>query len=246
MKKLALVVAVTGLLSACGSTGSLLKSDNYTNRANDQVALQTRAVQNNLDQMPSWMTQIPKSDNAVYATGTAKHPDLEMSGMVAKTLAYAKICTAAGGTVRSQQKVFGNDSGVTTELAIRSMCKDVDITGVETVDIKRVAEGTTYRTYVLVALPMGDANLLRTTKVKEAQNQELKQRAPAAFNELDEVTGNKPQANTSQKTESVSVVKNDGSTSTLNLMPVENEEYKLRRAEAIKKPGAVVGQTSVN
>jgi type II secretory pathway pseudopilin PulG len=245
MKKLAVVVAVAGLLSACGSTG-LLKSDNYSNRAQDQASLQNRAVQNNLDQMPSWMTQIPKSDNAVYATGTARHPDLEMSGLVAKTMAYAKICTTAGGTVRSQQKVFGNDSGVTTELAIRSMCKDVDITGVETVDIKRVAEGNTYRTYVLVALPLGDANLLRTTKVKEALAVEVKERAPGAFKELDDVTKSTPAGNTSQRTESVNVVKSDGTTSTLNLMPVDNAEYKARRAEAVQKPGAVVGQTSVN
>jgi hypothetical protein len=239
MKKLALVVAVTGLLSACGSTG--FKANNYSDRAQAQVAQQTRAVQNNLDQMPAWMTQTPKSNNAVYATGTAKHPDLEMSGMVAKTLAYAKICTAAGGTVRSQQKVFGNDSGVTTELAIRSMCKDVDITGVETVDIKRVAEGTTYRTYVLVALPMGDANLLRTTKVQESQAQELKQRAPDAFKELDGVAGPR----SSVKSDSVSVVSSNGTANTFNLMPVDNAEYKARRAEAIQKPGAVVGQVSV-
>jgi hypothetical protein len=240
MKKLALVVAVAGLLSACGSTG--FKADNYSERAQTLAAQQTRAVQNNLDQMPAWMTQTPKSNNAVYATGTAKHPDLEMSGMVAKTLAYAKICTSAGGTVRSQQKVFGNDSGVTTELAIRSMCKDVDITGVETVDIKRVAEGTTYRTYVLVALPIGDANLLRTTKVQESQAQELKQRAPDAFKELDTVT--KPAEVSAVKSDSVSVV-NPGGNTTFNLMPVDNAEYKARRAEAIQKPGAVVGQVSV-
>jgi hypothetical protein len=29
-------------------------------------------------------------------------------------------------------------------------------------------------------------------------------------------------------------------------MPVENAEYKARRDEAIKKPGAVVGQVSIN
>jgi hypothetical protein len=29
------------------------------------------------------------------------------------------------------------------------------------------------------------------------------------------------------------------------LMPVENAEYKARRAEALQKPGAVIGQTSI-
>jgi hypothetical protein len=45
--------------------------------------------------------------------------------------------------------------------------------------------------------------------------------------------------------DSVSVVTPEGA-STLNLLPVDNAEYKARRAEAIKKPGAVVGQVTLN
>jgi len=41
------------------------------------------------------------------------------------------------------------------------------------------------------------------------------------------------------------VAKPDGTSGTLNLMPVENEEYKARRQAALQKPGAVIGQTSV-
>jgi hypothetical protein len=33
---------------------------------------------------------------------------------------------------------------------------------------------------------------------------------------------------------------------TFQLLPVENEEYKKRREEAMKKPGAVVGQALCN
>jgi hypothetical protein len=29
-------------------------------------------------------------------------------------------------------------------------------------------------------------------------------------------------------------------------MPVENADYKARRAEALQKPGAVIGQSSIN
>ncbi len=40
-------------------------------------------------------------------------------------------------------------------------------------------------------------------------------------------------------------IRSSQSIGTLNLMPVENEEYRKRRAEALKKPGAVIGQTSI-
>jgi hypothetical protein len=122
------------------------------------------------------------------------------------------------------------------------MCADVDITGVETVEMKHVSEGNRIRTYVLVTLPLGDKNVLKATK-------DAQERAPAAFKELDEVTTSKKPAEvtpvTPQRGQEVSVVQPDGNTSTLNLMPVENAEYKARRAEAIKKPGAVIGQVSV-
>jgi len=124
------------------------------------------------------------------------------------------------------------------------MCADIDITGVETVEMKHVSEGNRIRTYVLVTLPLGDKNVLKSTKDAQA-------RAPEAFKELDEVTSGKkpveviPVPVAPQKSDAVTVTQPDGTASTLNLLPVDNAEYKARRAEAIKKPGAVIGQTSI-
>ena len=245
MKKLALVVAVAGLLSACGTTRV---ADNFSNRNDQILAQQTRSQQNAIDQAPEWITKLPKSNNAVYESATAASGDFAMADMKAKSIAYAKICIAAGGTIRSQTKVFRQDSDTSSnessEMAIRSMCQDVDITGVETVDMKHVADGNRIRSYVLVALPMGQANVLKQTKINDADSLDAKRRGPEAFKELDGVAGPKSQA-TPAKSDSVSVVTPAGTTNTFNLMPVDNAEYKAKRAEAIQKPGAVVGQVSV-
>jgi hypothetical protein len=235
MKKLLIVSAVAGLLSACGTTGQ------YSNYQSGPTPTQQSQA---ISQAPEWMSKLPKSLNAVYENGTASSGDFAMADMKAKAIAYAKICTAAGGKVRSQTKVFTSDNGTTTteasEMAIRSICPDIDITGVETVEMKHVAEGNRIRTYVLVALPMGGANVMKSAKETARSSQE-------AFRELDEITGNaKSEKITPQKGDEVSVVRLNGSTSTLNLMPVENAEYRARRAEAIQKPGAVVGQVSIN
>jgi len=97
----------------------------------------------------------------------------------------------------------------------------------------------------LVTLPLGDKNVLKSTKDAQA-------RAPEAFKELYEVTTGKKPAEVipvtpvvPQPGNTISVTQPDGATTTLNLMPVENAEYKARRAEALKKPGAVIGQVSV-
>ena len=104
--------------------------------------------------------------------------------------------------------------------------------------MKHVAEGNRIRTYVLVALSLnGNAN------------KNTKRSAKEAFKELDEMAreqnGVEVTPVPSQPSRPVSVIQPDGTPTTLNLLPVENEEYKARRAEALKKPGAVIGQITI-
>ena len=241
MKKLAIVVAVTGVLTACGTSGT-----NYSAMYSGQNSVQTAQMSSAISQAPEWMSKLPKAPGYIFENGTATSSDFGFADIKAKAIAYSKICTAAGGKIRQQTKIFKSDSGDVgvdqSELAIRSMCADVDITGVETVEMKHVSEGNRIRTYVLVTLPLGDKNVLKSTKDAQA-------RAPEAFKELDEVTGGKKPAEvipvTPQRGNEVSVAQPDGTTATLNLMPVDNAEYKARREEALKKPGAVIGQVSV-
>lgn len=240
MKKLLIVASVAGLLSACGTTGYQTRADLYP------TGPSPKQQQSAIDQAPEWMSKLPKSANAVYESATATSGDFAMADMKAKAIAYAKICTAAGGKVRSQTKVYSKDDGVNTteqsEMAIRSICPDIDITGVETVEMKHVAEGNRIRSFVLVALPIGSSNIMKNSKDSARSSKD-------AFKELDEITGNKPITDSApvipQSGKEVSVVQPDGSKSTLNLLPVNNAEYQARRAEAIQKPGAVVGQTSI-
>lgn len=243
MKKVLIATVVTGMLTACGTSGT-----NYSAMYSGQSNVQTAQMNSAVEQAPQWMSKLPKAPGYIFENGTATSSDFGFADIKAKAIAYAKICTAAGGKIRQQTKIFKSDSGDVgvdqSELAIRSMCADIDITGVETVEMKHVSEGNRIRTYVLVTLPLGDKNVLKSTKDAQA-------RAPEAFKELDEVTSGKkpveviPVPVAPQKSDAVTVTQPDGTASTLNLLPVDNAEYKARRAEAIKKPGAVIGQTSI-
>ena len=243
MKKVLIATVVTGMLTACGTSGT-----NYSAMYSGQSNVQTAQMNSAVEQAPQWMSKLPKAPGYIFENGTATSSDFGFADIKAKAIAYAKICTAAGGKIRQQTKIFKSDSGDVgvdqSELAIRSMCADIDITGVETVEMKHVSEGNRIRTYVLVTLPLGDKNVLKSTKDAQA-------RAPEAFKELDEVTSGKkpveviPVPVAPQKSDAVTVTQPDGTASTLNLLPVDNAEYKARRAEAIKKPGAVIGQVSI-
>jgi len=115
--------------------------------------------------------------------------DMSMADYKAKLFAYGKICMAAGGKVSQQAKMFMQDTtdatNETSDLAIKSMCPGVDITGVEVKEVKRVAEGSRFRSYALVVLPVGEANLLQSRKDQLRLKEQSVVRGTEAFKELD-------------------------------------------------------------
>jgi hypothetical protein len=189
MRKIALF-AVVSILVGCSSA----PKETYDRRAYEEREKREAAVSRTLDQAPKWMTELPTSSNAVFANGTAVSGDFSMADNKAKLVAYGKICMAAGGKVDQRSRTFIQDSGDTSyensEMAIRSICPGVDITGVETREIKRVSENGRYRTYVLVALPSGDANPLQTRKDQLRLREQAARRGDQAFREMDR---NKPE-----------------------------------------------------
>ena len=182
--KLALALAATVTLTACGTTNV------YDKRAEKVLERQIERVEVAIDEAPKWMKDLPKSQNAVYAAGTSVSGSMSFSKTKALTTAYARVCMAAGGKVDQQTKIFQSDtdnsSTERSETAIRSFCNGVDVSGVEEVEIKIVAEGSRFRTYALVALPIGEANAIQKSNEQRLNNRLAAQRAPQAFAEMDQ------------------------------------------------------------
>lgn len=183
MNKLLLVVPFATLLAACGTT------EKFEKRAEYERERQEKYVERTIDKAPKWMSQLPESKDAVYANGTGVSRDFSMADEKAKLIAFSKICMAAGGEVDKQSKMFMSDTEDTSversEMAIRAMCRGVDISGAEIVEVKRISEGTRYRSYALVALPMGEANQLATRNDRRRAAASSKARADRAFDEID-------------------------------------------------------------
>jgi hypothetical protein len=185
MKRLALTVIATSILAACSSA----PRDNYERRAYEDRRERQAQAERAVDQAPKWMSQLPRSNSAIYENGTATSTDMAMSVNKAKTVAFGKICMAAGGRVDQQSRVFITETTTSStelsEVAIRGMCPGVDITGAEMVETKTIAEGGRFRAYVLMALPTGDANVLRRENEQRELRSQAQRREAEAFREID-------------------------------------------------------------
>ena len=185
MNKVIVIMPMVIFVAACSST----PKDEFDKRVAVNDSKREAAVEKSISKAPAWMTELPASNNAVYANGTAMSSDMAMADYKAKLIAYGKICMAAGGKVNQEGKIFIQDSNEATaevsELAIRSMCPSVDITGVETKEIKRIAEGGRFRTYALVVLPTGDANSMRKSRDQLLLQGQVKARSDEVFKQMD-------------------------------------------------------------
>ena len=205
MKKVFAILPLIALMTACqsmkpqaestpapavvASKEPVLPTEQYDNRAAVSQIDREAQVNRSIAQAPDWMAKLPVSNSAVYANGSAVSTDMSMADYKAKLFAFGKICMAAGGKVSQQAKVYMQDtteaSMEISELAIKSMCPSADITGVEIKEVKRIAEGSRFRTYVLVALPTGDANQLQKRKDQLRLKDRADQRSTEVFKEMD-------------------------------------------------------------
>jgi hypothetical protein len=185
MRKLLILLPVVALVAACSSA----PKETYDRRAYEIEQKREQYAERAIDKAPKWMTELPKSNAAVYANGTAVSGDFSMADEKAKTIAFGKICMAAGGEVDKNSRMFradvGEQSVENSSIAIRSMCRTVDVTGAEVVEIRRLAEGSRFRSYVLIALPTGTANPMQQRRDQNQARRSVQAQSDAAFRELD-------------------------------------------------------------
>jgi hypothetical protein len=206
------------------------------------VQRQEASAQRAIDAVPDWFVEVPKSADTIYSVGDGVSGSMSGALGNARANAFEGICQSAGGTVRSQTKVFRQDTDSSstslTTTAIRNLCPDVDVTGAVVEKRKITQDGSRFRAFVLVALPTGNNNVLARTKQADKLQLKAAQSSEDAFKELDKLV-DKPKASESQVPVSrVEPVE-------LKLLDVDNEAYKAKRDEALQKPGAVVGQATL-
>lgn len=239
MKKLLTLAAVALSLTAC-STTKPVEPVAVAPRAAPISSPQEAAAQRVIDNVPEWFIDVPKKDNVIFAVGDGVSGSLSGAIGNARANAFEGICQAAGGKVRSQTKVFRQDtessSTSVTTTAIRSLCPDVDVTGAVVEKRQVIRDGNRFRAYVLVALPMGEANTLARTKQADKIQEKALDAREREFKELDSIVDGKPAPAVSRPQSNA-----DG----ITLMNVDNAEYKSKRDAALQKEGAVIGQTTL-
>jgi hypothetical protein len=239
MRKLLVVLSVAGL-AACSSTKP------QTAMAPQPTVQPVQAVtapQASMSSIPEWFTSVPNDEDHIYAVGDGVSGSASGALGNARANAFEGICQGSGGTVRSQTKIYRQDtetgSKSVSTTAIRNFCADVNVAGSHVEKSNIVVENGRYHAFVLVALPLGDKNKVTKAQRERTADLGVKTDAQKEFKELDELN------NKAKSDAPVSDAAPVSQVQSITLMNVDNEEYKAKRDAALQKSGAVIGQTTL-
>jgi len=206
---------------------------------------------------PAWFTRLPEdTTDMIFAAASGVSPDEQMAYDKARMQAERKLVEMLGARIDTLTKSNRTDTGDTlVESTSITMQKSAngELIGAQRVDSRSTFDGRQYRVYVLLRLPLGVNNILRTEKQVTQTRKEAELRGARAHQELDqkreandraaEAADVKLRAEIGPKPEPVATPV--APPTEIKLMDVDSVEYKQRRDEALAKPGAVIGQTTV-
>lgn len=181
MKRTAL--ALLGLAILVSSCGSSLKNTDLTPVANSQI----------LKKAPKWFVEIPQDPNYLFAAATATSTDMQLAINKAQTEGRNQLAQQLEVKFNGLQKRFqeetgaGNDSEYLDQftLAYKSVVStELHGSRISRQDLQQ--EGEIWRSYVLMEMPIGQANEQLMGKIKANQNLYTRFRATQTYQELDE------------------------------------------------------------
>lgn len=211
-------------------------------------------------QAPAWFIQLPESTNEmVFAAATATSVDEQMAYTKARMFAEQKLVEQTRSVIRTQTKSYRNDTGSAMVESFETVTRknaNGELIGAQRVDSQVTFDGRQYKVYVLLRLPLGDANVMAQERRAQQLRREAELRGARAQQDLDravetekqeqEKADQNLQKEVGPKAESaVPAVVVPTAQGEVKLMDVDNAEYKKRREEALEKPGAVIGQTTL-
>ncbi len=142
---------------------------------------------------PKWFKKLPKSKKILYAKGTALSGDMQLSIDKATLNARTSLAVQLNGIISANMKQFIKESGIDEdtkmysemEKVVKSSVKETSTTGYSEYESKTIGIESKYRTYYVMQYPIGKANKILISQIKNNALLEGSMQASAAYKDLE-------------------------------------------------------------
>jgi len=144
--------------------------------------------------VPEWYVSPPKDDNRLIGVASATSLDLQTAVDKAKQDGRAEIARQVDTRITGMSKRFIEETGLNDDAELLGMFTQVSksvvsdsLTGsrIAKQEMKRYRDG--YRAYVMMEMPIGEANARFVEKIRAQERLYTRFRASEAFEELDQM-----------------------------------------------------------
>jgi esterase/lipase superfamily enzyme len=150
------------------------------------------ANEKTIQNTPDWFLAPPRDPNFIFSVSTATSRDMQMAIEKAKVNSRGELAQSMKERVQTLTKRFAEEVGEgsdsesldTMSRTIKTVA-DEALVGVSVEKHHIATESSIYRAWVLLSLPIGDANRQLKAKIQENENLYARFRSTEAFKELD-------------------------------------------------------------
>ena len=158
------------------------------------VAYKTEQVSKQITNIPKWYMNVPTDEEAIYSSGTAKAPDMQLAVDIAIMNAKSVLADRINGKLSSMTKTFvakiGSsdlDTSVLSEIekTSKNIVAEVDVAGYKVDKSNITQDGTQYRAYVLLEYSNEEAIKIMMNRMRKDRMVYSRLRSTEAWKELE-------------------------------------------------------------
>ena len=158
------------------------------------VAYKSEQVSKQITNIPDWYLNMPTDEEAIYSSGSAKAPDLQLAVDIAILNAKTVLADRINGKLSSMTKSFiakiGSsdlDTSVLSEIekVSKNVVAEVDVAGYSVTKSDVTQDGTQYRAYVLLEYSNEEAIKIMMNRMRKDRMVYSRLRSTEAWKELE-------------------------------------------------------------
>ena len=158
------------------------------------VAYKSEQVSKQITNIPDWYLNMPTDEEAIYSSGSAKAPDLQLAVDIAILNAKTVLADRINGKLSSMTKTFvakiGSsdlDTSVLSEIekVSKNVVAEVDVAGYSVTKSNVTQDGTQYRAYVLLEYSNEEAIKIMMNRMRKDRMVYSRLRSTEAWKELE-------------------------------------------------------------
>ena len=158
------------------------------------VAYKSEQVSKQITNIPDWYLNMPTDEEAIYSSGSAKAPDLQLAVDIAIMNAKTVLADRINGKLSSMTKTFiakiGSsdlDTSVLSDIekVSKNVVAEVDVAGYSVTKSDVTQDGTQYRAYVLLEYSNEEAIKIMMNRMRKDRMVYSRLRSTEAWKELE-------------------------------------------------------------